>query len=172
MIVKEYKYADWFILFGNGDLVHFEAYNEYQKDNGEFWVQFFMTATSELVDKYELKADVEINQYNMIEMHYAKVYVHYLIVNSEITRVVIDLDLLGNQTPYSLENMALKERIRQYERQLRILNIHNYQTTKEMGNVLNRQEENIKRQKRIFDLLKDKKEPTSFQQPPPEYASR
>jgi hypothetical protein len=157
MNVKEYKYADWFMMFGDGDIYHMEAYNPYQKDTGEFMVQFFFTPTPEMVDKYELKVGEEISEkHGLVEMHYPKVYVHFLKISSEVTRGIIDLDLLGNQTEYSMESMANKERVRIYQKQGRIMNIHNHQLTKELNLTMNRQEQQLTQYKRMIDKLKDK----------------
>lgn len=159
MNVREYKYADWFAMFGNGDIAHFEAYNQYQKDTGEFMVQFFFSSNDQdLIDKYDLKVGEEISERNgLIEMHYPKSYVDFLKISSEITRVVIALDLLGNQTDYSMKDMANRERIRLYEKESRIMNIHSHQLVKKLDLAMNRTEEQLKKQKRMMDSLKDKK---------------
>ena len=158
MNVKEYKYADWFVIFGDGDMAHFEAYNQYQKDTGEFMVQFFFTPTPDMIDKFELKVGEEISEkHGLVEMHYPKSYVHFLKISSEVTRGVIDLDLLGNQTEYSMESMANKERMRLYEKEGRIMNIHNHQLIKKLNLAVNREEQQLTSYKRMIDTLKDRK---------------
>jgi hypothetical protein len=163
MIIKEYKWQDWFAMFGNGDMAHIQAYSKYQKDNGEFWVQFFFSSNDQdLIDKYELKVGEEISEETgMIEMHYPATYVSFLLVSTEVTRVLIKLDLIGNQTELSMGDMAISERMRLYEKQLRIMNIHNHQLEQDMERIMNRQEEQMKRQKRMYDSVRDKKEDES-----------
>ncbi len=158
MAVTEYNYAEWFIVFGDGDIAHFEDWRKYQKDNGEFWYVFFITPNEDLERKYDLKFGDEIDPNNgLCERHYYHEYVDQLLVAPQKTMFYVSQNFLGEDTDSSLKRMGYAERIRLLEKQIRMTNIMNHRLQRDMNLMMTRKKEYFKDTLDLVNMFKDQK---------------
>lgn len=156
--VKEFRHAEYFVVFGSGDIAHFEDYMPYVNDKGESRIKFWFTRDAELERRYDLKYGQEIDPENgLIEMDYPSAYVSKELNGTPEQRLfIIKLNFLGGHTEYSLMDQGQAEQIRILQRQNRILSVASSRLQEELVKAMTQQEKLLAAYKRMANSVQSR----------------
>jgi len=169
-MAQEIYHEDRYIVFGSGEIVHFENYVPLE-EKGTTWYGFFITDNNpEVREKYSLKYGEEINEQDgLIRMKYRKKDVVFLPPSGRNQLVLIKTDFRGKDTSLSKEHTDKDEQISILEVRNESLHISNMKLMEEMDTLTVRYEQYIKNKVRLVkaaQIAPPKAEDDEEKQPP------
>jgi hypothetical protein len=134
----EIKLEDKWILFGSGEMAHYEDSRERLDDNRPV-VDFLITPNDFLKERYSLKDGEEISrEHGLVLRTYQKDKVNFLPICGGTQFVIIETNFRGEETDYSRKDMEKDETIIYLRKRVEYLHGANMELLEENSTLTNR----------------------------------